>query len=149
MVWGGFSLNTRTPLYHVQGNLTGLRYQDEILGPLVLLALNNIGPGAVLQDDNARPHRARVVRDFLHQNNVVSMQWPALSPDMAPIEHLWDVLGRRVRDNYGQAPDLQTLVQWLQREWQAIPQITLRTLVRSMRRRCAECVRQAGGHTRY
>ena len=149
IVWGGFSLHHRTPLYHIKGNLTGLRYRDEILRPLVLPALNTIGAGAHLQDDNARPHRARVVRDFLQQNQVNVMPWPAYSPDLAPIEHVWDILGRRVRDNHGRAPTLQILVQWLQMEWQAIPQATLRTLVRSMRRRCTECIRQRGGHTHY
>ena len=65
MVWGGFSAQHRTPLYHIQGNLTGLRYRNEILRPLALPLLRRIGPQAILQDDNAPVHRARVVRDFL------------------------------------------------------------------------------------
>lgn len=48
MVWGGAY---RTPFYWVHVNLTGVEYRDNILQPLVLLALPAIGPGAILQDD--------------------------------------------------------------------------------------------------
>ena len=92
MVWAGFSAHHRTPLHHVQGNLNGQRYRDEILKPLVVPALQQIGQQAVLQDDNARPHRARVVNTFLQQAGVNRMDWPACSPDLNPIENLWGPL---------------------------------------------------------
>ena len=149
MVWGGFHLHGRTPLHVIQGSLTGQRYRDEIISPIVQPALQAIGPGATLQDDNAPPHRAHVVRDFFQQQGIPRMDWPARSPDLAPIEHLWDVLGRRVADNHPPPADVAQLTQFLQQEWQAIPQETLRTLVHSMRQRCRECVAQNGGHTHY
>lgn len=149
MVWGAFSFHQRTNLYVINGNLNGARYRDEILRPLVVPCLQAIGPQAVYQDDNARPHRARIVNEFMQQNNVTRMEWPAYSPDLAPIEHAWDLLGRRVRENHPPPQDLRQLAQWLTQEWQAIPQNTLQNLVTSMRRRCVECVAARGGHTRY
>lgn len=149
MVWAGFSYHQRTPLHVIDGNLTGLRYRDEILRPIVLPCLQRIGGAAVLQDDNARPHRARVVTDFLRQHNITRMDWPAYSPDMAPIEHLWDQLGLRLMGNHPPPVDLRQLTQWLIQEWQAIPQRSLQRLVTSMRRRCVACVTARGGHTRY
>ena len=51
----------------------------------------------LLMHDNARPHVARICRQFLNRNNVNILPWPAVSPDMNPIEHIWDYLGRKVR----------------------------------------------------
>ena len=139
----------RTPPHHVQGNLNGQRYRDEILRPLVVPALQQIGQQAVLQDDNAMPHRARVVNTFLQQAGINSMDWPACSPDLNPIENLWDHLEQRVVRNHPPAQTLQQLLALLQLEWQAIPQHQLRRLTNSMRRHCAECFANRGGHTHY
>ena len=99
MVWGALSLHHRTPLYHVQGDLNGLRYREEILRPLAVPTLQQIGPMAVYQDDNARPYRARMVNDFLQQSGVNRMEWPACCPDLNPTENLWEELDRKVRSN--------------------------------------------------
>ena len=136
MAWGGFHLRGRTPLYHVQGMLTGVRYRDEIVQPLIIPSLHAIGQEAMLQDDNATPHRARVVTTFLQQQKVMRMDWPARFPDLAPIENLWDILGRRLRENHPHPADVDQLLRLLQQEWLNIPQQTLTNLVHSMRRRC-------------
>ena len=58
--------------------------------------LANMENAVVLQDDNARPHRARAVTNvYLH--NIAHLDWPANSPDVSSIEHLWDELERRLR----------------------------------------------------
>ena len=149
MVWDGFSLHHRTPLHIVQGRLTGVAYRDTIVRPLVLPALQAVGNGAVFQDDNAHCHRAAVVQTFLRQQGVVRMDWPARSPDLNPIGHLWDVLGRRVRAVNPPPATLQDLAQLLQQEWQAIPGATLRRLVESMRRQCTAVRNVHGSNTRY
>ena len=149
MVWGGFSLHHRTPLQRIQGNLTGQRYRDEILQPVCVPTLQAIGQNAILQDDNARPHRARVVTEYLQQQQIRTLPWPAYSPDLAPIEHLWDELDRQVRNNNLLPNTVDELWQLLQQEWMAIPQRTLQTLVHSMHQRCIECLAVNGGHTRY
>lgn len=149
MVWGGFSRQGRTPLHVINGTLTGLRYCDEIVRPLIQPTLQAMGGRAQLQDDNARPHRAHVVEDFLQQQGIVRMEWPAHSPDLAPIEHLWDELGRRLVNNHPPPVNVAQLTLFLQQEWEAIPQNVLQTLVNSMRQRCVECLAANGGHTRY
>ena len=68
LVWGGISHGVKTPLVVIQGNLTAVRYRDQVLMPHVLPLVN--AHNLTFQHDNARPHVARVCRDFLNQNNV-------------------------------------------------------------------------------
>ena len=145
----GAASTYEAPLHFLQGNLNGIRYWDEILRPIAIPALQAMGVGSILQDDNATPHRVIIVTDFLRHQNVQRMHWPSKSPDMAPIEHLWDVLGHRVRDNHPPPANVAQLSQFLLHEWEMIPQVTLQTLVQSMRQRYLECLASNGGHTRY
>lgn len=149
MVWGGMSSAGKTNLPIIDGNLNAQRYRDEILQPIALPYLRNMGPNAVLQDDNARPHRARIIAEFLEEEGVDRMEWPANSPDLNPIEHLWDELGRAVRRRVTDQTTLADLRELLVEEWDVIPQQRVRTLVNSMRRRCQAVINAFGGYTRY
>ena len=75
MVWGGISFCFHTELLVLNGTLTGQCYINEVLQPVVLPFVQQ--HQVVLQDDNARPHRARIVQQFLQQNNVDHLDWPA------------------------------------------------------------------------
>ena len=142
MVWGWISLRYRTPLVVTDDNLTGRRYIDEALQPIVLPFLRNHADVTLYQQDNARPH-------LLGQNNVQVLPWPAFSLDLSPIEHLWNQLGRRVYDGRRRIHNCQQLIQALTRVWEAIPQYRIQRLIRSMRRRCQATLDVSGGHTRY
>ena len=96
MVWGGIMGRRKTSLIVVQGNLNAQGYINQILQPEAVPFLQRHGP-TILMYDNARPHVARICRQFLNRNNVNVLPWPAMSPDMNPIEHIWDYLGRKVR----------------------------------------------------
>jgi len=81
----------------VQGTLNAVTYRDDILDPIVLPFLPQRNVDHVIQHDNARCYVARVCQELLNQNYIRVLTWPALSPNLTPIEHLWDELGRRVR----------------------------------------------------
>ena len=56
-----------------------------------------IGDGFRLMQDNARPHVARCVQQYLEEVPIQTLVWPARSPDLNPIENVWDIMGRNVR----------------------------------------------------
>ncbi|GFW63138.1 DDE_3 domain-containing protein [Trichonephila clavipes] len=85
MVWGAIAYDSRSTLIVMRGNLTGQRYVNDILRPHVGPFLNGF-PGAIFQQDNARPHTARVAQDILR--HFQTLPWPARSPDLSPVEHV-------------------------------------------------------------
>jgi transposase len=100
MVWGGIHLHGRTPLQLLPGRLTAAMSRNEIVRPLIITILQAMRPGTTLMDDNATPHRTRVVNDHLRQQQVPPMDWSSRSPDLNPIHKLWDLMERRVQDNH-------------------------------------------------
>lgn len=148
MVWGGISLTARTELIFVDGgSLTAHRYITEILEEHVVPFVPFIGDNFLLMQDNARPHVARCVLQYLEEVAIQRMQWPALSPDLNPLEHLWDILGRKVRRHSPET--MQELRRILQEEWELIPQEDIVALIRSMPQRMEAVIRASGGNTRF
>ena len=71
---------------------------------------------------------------------------PSRSPDLNPIEHIWDELGRHVRQQVNPPQTLGDLERALVEQWRYLPQAVFKNVLRSMRRRC---VTVRGGHNRY
>ncbi|GFW84881.1 transposable element Tc1 transposase [Trichonephila clavipes] len=100
-------------------------------------------------DDNAWPHWTLAVEELLESENITRMDWPAYSPDLNPIEHMWDALGRRIAARLHHPENTQQLKQMLIEEWVHLPQEMLHQLVLSMRRRCEATIAVRGGNISY
>lgn len=148
MVWGAICYGSRSPLIFIQGSMTARRYIDVVLDPAAIPYVQGIA-NAMFQQDNARPHIARISVDHLEQANVRILPWPPRSPDLSPIEHVWDMMGRRLNDLPHQPETLQQLRHEIQIIWDVIDQINIDNLIRSMPRRVAECSNLRGGPTHY
>ncbi|GFW95384.1 transposable element Tcb2 transposase [Trichonephila clavipes] len=116
-------------------------YVDDILRPHVGAFLNGL-PGAIFQRDNACPHTARVVQDFLR--HFQTLPWPARSPDLSPVQHVWNQLKWQMPSCHS-VHDLELDVQNL---WTYLPQDNIWCLINSMPDRVA-CITAGGGPTRY
>ncbi|GFT67282.1 DDE_3 domain-containing protein [Trichonephila clavipes] len=90
--------------------------------------------------DNARPHRARIVEEYLEDHGLERMEWPARSPDLNPIEHLWDYLGREVAALNPPPRSLHELKQGLLCVWSSLPIPVSDNLINSMGNRCRQCI---------
>ncbi|GFW24690.1 DDE_3 domain-containing protein [Trichonephila clavipes] len=107
-----------------------------------------IGNDFILMDDNARPHRARIV-EYLEYHGLERMEWTAQSPDLNSIEHLWDYLGREVAALNPPPRSLHELKQGLLCVWSSLPIPVSDNLINSMGNRCRQCIQVRGGHIPY
>ncbi|GFS57042.1 hypothetical protein TNCV_4238291 [Trichonephila clavipes] len=133
MVWAGIMINGRTRLHVVaNGTLTGQRYIDEVLLPHVRHFRGAVGDKFVFMDDNATCHRTLAVQDCLDSEGIQRLVWPARSPDLNPIENVWDAFGRQVAGRNYPLTNKNTLIRALTEEWDKLPQQLLDNVVQSM-----------------
>ncbi|CAD6191492.1 unnamed protein product [Caenorhabditis auriculariae] len=131
MVWGAFSGSGIGPLHRNQ----------------MLPHLRAMGRGSVYQQDNDPKHTSLFVKDWFKSRRVNVMGWPSQSPDLNPIEHLWEELERRCANK--RAKNCNEKFAQLLSEWNQIPMSTIDTLLNSMQRRCQAVIDARGFATKY
>jgi hypothetical protein len=103
----------------------------------------------IFQQDNARVHTARKVMEFFEEEKITVLPWPANSPDLNIIEHVWAYMKRRL-GWYTERPDnLEDLWERVQEIWTNIPNDFLQKLYESMPKRLEEVIKHKGGNTKY
>ena len=127
----------KTQFVVVSGNLNALMYSNEILIPVCISHLQNNGRMRLMHD-GAPSHTARFTRALLQANRINVLPWPSLSPDLNPVEHIWDVIGQRVRSRV--PLNIRDLERFVVEEWNGVAQLTLRNYIASMRSRCQAVV---------
>ncbi|GFV67210.1 transposable element Tc1 transposase [Trichonephila clavipes] len=113
----GIMINGRMRLHVVvNGTMTGQRYIDEVLLHHVRLFRGAVGDKFVFMDDNATCHQTLAVQDCLDREGIQRLVWPAHSPDLNPIENVWDALGRLVAGRNYPPTNKNTLIRALTEE---------------------------------
>lgn len=102
---------------------------------------------SLFQHDNDPKHTSRLVRNFLEEKRVHVLNWPAQSPDLNPIENLWDHVDREIRKrNHSNCTEL---MEQIRTEWEQIPASYLVSLIDSMPKRLRAVIANKGFATKY
>ncbi|GFX29508.1 transposable element Tcb2 transposase [Trichonephila clavipes] len=150
LVWGSIMLGSRRDLHIFDaGSVNGTRYCNEILLPYVRLFRGAMGLQFLFMDGNVPCHRTVAAEQLLESEDIERMDWPARSPNLNPIEHVWDFLGRRLASRTLPPVTIRELRLALQDEWAAMPHQLIDTLILSMGRRCETCLAVRGDHIPY
>lgn len=97
--------------------------------------------------DNDPKHKARIVQEYLLYNCPKVLQPPPQSPDLNPIENVWDELDRRIRTTTISSKEM--LKRRLKEEWDSINTDYLQKIISNMPQRLEEVIKQNGYPTRY
>lgn len=148
MVWGAFGNNAVGDLVKIEGVLNSKGYHNILVRHAIPSGMRLIGLEFTLQQDNDPKHTSRLCKDYVERKErlgiLKNMMWPPQSPDLNPIEVLWDHLDRCVREvNITSRDHLWRL---LKEKWAAIEEETLNQLIERMPRVCAAVIAAKGGY---
>ncbi|GFT88100.1 transposable element Tcb2 transposase [Trichonephila clavipes] len=129
--------------------MTGHIYRDVILEQHERLFRGAMGAEFLFMDDNTLPHHVNIVDKCLQSEDITRMDWPAYSPELESIEHVRDILGRRIAARQPPPTCLPERRRTLLDEWCNIPQDQIDNLILSMCRRCKAYIASSGRHTPY
>jgi hypothetical protein len=148
MVWGCFSYGGVGRLYRIHGIMDAMGYHS-ILQRQMIPSAEALFPHIpwTFQQDNDPKHTAGVNKRYLQNKNVNVLDWPAQSPDLNPIENLWNELDRRLKRRACNTEN--ELFEVLKEGWDALPQDYLQKLVDSMPNRCRAVILARGNGTKY
>jgi transposase len=146
MTWDGPGIATR-----IDGRMNGELYlsilEEELQESIRFYGLEPTD--IIFQQDNDPKHTCKRVKAWLEEQDFQTMDWPAQSPDLNPIEHLWSHLKRRLGEY--QVPPSGMLELWgrVEMEWDRIPPSVCQELIKSMPKRIMAVIKAKGGYTKY
>ena len=148
MVWGWFAGDTVGDLFKIEDTLNQHGYHSILQRRAIPSGLRLVGPSFIFQQDNDPKHTSRLCKGYLTKKEsdgvLCQMTWPPQSPDLNPIEMVWDEMDRRVK---AKGPtSAQHLWELLQDCWKTISGDDLMKLIERMPRVCKAVIKAKGGY---
>ena len=149
MVWAGISCLGKTQLAFCPNKMNSQGYQ-KILGDTLLPFLARFPHIEwTLQQDNAAVHASKSTKQWLEEQNIRTLNWPARSPDLNCIENAWSMLSREIYNNCRQFESVDQLKLALTAAWDKMTQKRMEPLINSMPNRINQVIKRGGKFTYY
>jgi hypothetical protein len=147
MFWGCFGWHGTGPLVLVDGNMDSDAYINVLANHFIPWVRNY--PDSVFQQDGAPCHTSSYSTWWMSTHGIRVLDWVAQSPDLNPIENLWNHLDRQVRKRKPLPQTKQELITAIQEEWRNISLEMLQNLITSLPHRTDAVIKAKGGNTKY
>jgi hypothetical protein len=151
MVWAGVGHNMKTPLVFIP---EGVKVNQIIYRNLLRkevrpwMRKQGLEETLVFQQDGATSHTANETQAWCKRNFddfIPKLEWPPYSPDLSPLDYsIWGILEQRACSFAHK--DINSLIEALQREWDALDQETVNRAVAQLPKRVKECIEAEGAH---
>jgi transposase len=149
MAWGAFAGDRKSELlFFEEGDNTGPGYVRRVYDGELASFLPKI-PDSILMEDGAPIHTCKAAAEWRRQHGIDKMVWPARSPDLNPIEHIWRILKEHLNDQGKRPSNLKASRKVILDGWADIPTAQLDRLIGTMPERMNAVIRAHGGYTRY
>ena len=151
MVWGCITFSGPGDLSRLEGTLDSKCYL-EVLDDYVIASFEWYGMNpakSTFQHDNARVHTSSIVQNWFREHNITVLKWPANSPDLNPIEHVWAYIKRQLNQYKRPPKDMDELWRRVEEIWAKISRKLIRKLYESMPRRIRALLQSRGGAIKY
>lgn len=148
MLWGCFSSAGPGRLVKVEGKMNAASYCQILEDNLSLSTRElRLGRRYIFQQDNDPKHTAKATQKWFEDHHVNVLEWPSQSPDLNPIENLWQDLKRAV---HARSPsNLTELEQFCREEWRKIPASRCASLIDKYPHRLSAVIAAKGASTKY
>ncbi|GBL74331.1 Transposable element Tc3 transposase [Araneus ventricosus] len=101
------------------------------------------------QHDDAPIHTSNATKNYLNSKNVTVLEWPPMSPDLNPIENMWNIMAGKVYENGGQFYSVNSLKTAIESVWCNLEPEILQTLIMSMEKRVYNVILKIGKTFNY